>query len=69
MTTLASVSLTREHQEHRACMVGQLTVSLGLVLSQTHHDSDARCSPRSLDPTLTMLGDSHLFLQALNTQS
>ena len=56
MTTVTSVSLSPEHQEH--C---QHTVSLGLVLktSPWHHDSDTRCSLRSQDLTLITLGDSH----------
>ena len=53
MTTLASASLSREHQEHRARMVGPLTVSLGLGLatlndSHMHRDSDARCKDLAL---------------------
>ena len=53
MTTLASASLSREHQEHRARMVGPLTVSLGLGLatlndSHIHRDSDARCKDLAL---------------------
>ena len=49
MTILASASLSQEHQpdqEHRARMVGPLTVRLGLVKatltgSHMHRDSDA----------------------------
>ena len=53
MTTLASASLSREHQEHRARMVDPLTVSLGLDLatlndSHMHCDSDARCKDLAL---------------------
>ena len=33
MTTLATASLSREHQEHRACMVGLFTISLGVRLA------------------------------------
>ena len=49
MITLASASLSREHQEHRARMVSPLTVGLGLGLatltdSHMHRDSDARRS-------------------------
>ena len=33
MTTLASASLSQGHQEHRARIVGPLTVSLGLGLA------------------------------------
>ena len=52
MTTLASASLSRKHQEHRARMVSPLIVSLGLGLttlsvSHMHLDSDACCSPRA----------------------
>ena len=36
MTTLASASLSRKHQEHRARMVGPLTVSLVLVWVWPH---------------------------------
>ena len=52
--TLASASLSREHQEHRARMVGPLTVSLGSVGlatlndSHKHRDSDARCKDLAL---------------------
>ena len=58
MTTLASASLSREHQEHTA---GPLTVSLGLGLatltdSHMHRDSDARRSPRAQDPALISQG-------------
>ena len=61
LTTLASASLSREHQEHRARMVGPLTVSLGLGLatltgSHMHRDSDARRSPRAQDPDLISQG-------------
>ena len=67
MTKLASASLSREHQcdqEHRARMVGPLTVSLGLGLatltcSHMRHDSDTRCSPRAQDPALTLQGQYH----------
>ena len=61
MTTLVSASLSREHQEHRARMVGPLTVSLGFGLatvtaSHMHRDSDARRSPRAQDPALISQG-------------
>ena len=57
MTTLTSASLSREHQERRARMVGPLTVSLGLGLatltgSHVHRDSDTCRSPRAQDPAL-----------------
>ena len=35
MTTLTSASLSQEHQQHRASMVGPLTVSCGLGLAVT----------------------------------
>ena len=61
MKTLASASLSREHLEYRANMVGPLTVlSVGLglaTLTTSHRDSDARCSPRAQDLALTLLGD------------
>ena len=52
MTKLASVSLSREHQEYRACMVGPLTISLTLdlvTLTGSHMlcDGDAYYSPRA----------------------
>ena len=61
MTTLASASLSQEHQEHRARMIGPLIVSLGLGLTtltgcHMHRDSDAHCSPRAQDPALTSKG-------------
>ena len=61
MTTLASVSLSREHQKHRAHMVAPLIVSLGLGLitltgSHMHRDSNVHCSPRAQDPALTSQG-------------
>ena len=72
MTTLASASLSREHWEHRARMVGPLTVSLGLGLvtlngSHMHHDSDARCSPTAQDPPLTLQGESHPLTTSFKT--
>ena len=61
MTTLAPASLLREHQEHRAHMVGPLSFSLGLGLAtptgtHMHHDSDTHCNPRSQDLALTSQG-------------
>ena len=58
MTTLASASLSREHQpdqEHRARMIGPLTVSLGLGLA-TLTGSHMHRSPRAQDPALTSQG-------------
>ena len=33
MTTLTTALLSQEHQEHRACMVGLFTISLGVHLA------------------------------------
>ena len=59
MTIFASAPLSREHQEHKARVVGTLTISLGLGLatltaSHIFSDNDARCSPRAQDPAMTL---------------
>ena len=62
MATVTSVSLSPEHQKHRACMLGPLIFRLGLVnATWTQRDmpdnSDPDCSSRSQDLALTLLGD------------
>ena len=61
MTTLASVSLLLEQQNHKAHMSAPLTISLGLGLatySPWHHDCDTQCSLRSQNLVHRLLGDS-----------
>ena len=50
----------QEYLEHRARMVGPLTVSLGLGCNSLwrHHNYNARCGPRAQDPVLTLLEES-----------
>ena len=66
MTTLASVSLSQEHQRHRAHILKvtmKLIVTLCIVFGHVFH-----YGIRPHDLALTLLGDSDLLLKDLNTQ-